>query len=180
MKLEDIWSIYRNNLKVFLHKKISNFADVDDILQDVLIKIHTNISNLRDERSIKSWLFQITNRAVIDFYRKQGRANEINEETLWYNDTNRNVKSELLLCIEPFLNSLSEDSADLIRIIDLQNIPQKTYAEQSDISYSTVKSRVKKARIEMKKLFDTCCDFSLDKQGNLVEFQAKNNNCGNC
>ncbi len=32
MKLEDVWSAYRSQLKAFLHSKVSNSADVEGLL----------------------------------------------------------------------------------------------------------------------------------------------------
>ena len=43
MKIEEIWLAYRAALKRFIHAKVSNEADVDDLLQEILIKTHNNI-----------------------------------------------------------------------------------------------------------------------------------------
>ena len=180
MELDEIWPSYRSSIKALLHSKVSDPDDVDDLLQEVLIKTHSNIGNLRKEESMKSWLFQITARTTIDYYRKKSRIHEIEAENLWFGESERNIKADISPCVEPFLKTLPEKIANLLRAIDLQGIPQKSYAQELGISYSTLKSQVQKARSELKDLYEDCCDYSVDTQGNLVDFEQKSKKCTKC
>jgi RNA polymerase, sigma subunit, SigZ len=180
MELDEIWPSYRSSIKALLHSKVSDPDDVDDLLQEVLIKTHSNIGNLRKEESVKSWLFQITARTTIDYYRKKSRIHEIEAENLWFGESERNIKADISPCVEPFLKTLPEKTANLLRAIDLQGIPQKSYAQELGISYSTLKSQVQKARSELKDLYEDCCDYSVDTQGNLVDFEQKSKKCTKC
>ena len=180
MNLEDIWSSYRSSLKAFLHSKISNPSDVDDLLQEILIKTHNSLNNITKEDRVKSWLFQTANRTIIDFYRKKGRFNELGVEDLWYNLREYDVKTDLYRCIEPFLKAMPEEAANLLRLVDLEGKSQKNYAQELGVSYSTLKSRVQKARAELKALFEDCCRYSLDKDGNIIDFKQKSGNCKKC
>jgi len=180
MELDEIWPSYRSSIKALLHSKVSDPDDVDDLLQEVLIKTHSNIGNLRKEESVKSWLFQITARTTIDYYRKKSRIHEIEAENLWFGESERNIKADISPCVEPFLKTLPEKTANLLRAIDLQGIPQKSYAQELGISYSTLKSQVQKARSELKDLYEDCCDYSVDTQGNLIDFEQKSKKCTKC
>lgn len=180
MELEEIWSLYQRSLKAFLHSKVSNPSDVEDLLQEILLKTHSHIGGLREEDSVKSWLFQIASRTVIDFYRSKGRADELDVEDLWYGENEKSVKKELSACIEPFLKGLPEDAANLLRLVDLDGKSQKIYAQELGISYSTLKSRVQKARLALRDLFETCCHYSLDKHGNIIDFEQKPGSCKHC
>ena len=181
-QLESIWSEYKSALKAFLHSKIADHADVDDLLQEILIKTYHNLPKVRGAGSIKAWLFQVANNAIIDFYRAKGRklGHEENlvAEDLWYGEPEQDIKTELSHCIEPFLQCLSESSAELLMHFDLNGESQKDYAESHNISYSTLKSRVQKARVELRGLFDQCCAMQVDAQGNLMDYDAKQNGCG--
>jgi len=180
MTLEKIWGEYRTALKAFLHSKIANPADVDDVLQDILIKTHKNMGQIRSHDSIKSWLFQVANNTIIDFYRSSAKNNDLKEDDLWFSEEEAEIKSELSQCIEPFIHSLPESSAELLTAIDIQGESQKQYAESLGISYSTLKSRVQKARTELRGLFDNCCHMKLDAQGNLMDYEEKSNHCDGC
>ena len=179
MNLEIIWAEYRASLKAFLHSKVSNAADVDDLLQDILFKTYQNLSKVRENESIKSWLFQIANHSIIDFYRRNGRSNELKQSEEM--DGDYNIKNELSHCIAPFIQALDQHSSELLTAIDLNNQSQKAYAQSQGISYSTLKSQVQKARGELRSLFDGCCKMTLDSQGNLMDYEHRHNNhCGKC
>ncbi|CAH6781921.1 RNA polymerase sigma factor SigZ [Vibrio chagasii] len=186
LDLEQVWAEYQQTLKAFLHSKVSNSADVDDLLQEILIKTFQNLHKVQDASSVKSWLFQLANNTIIDFYRKharQQRDSKIDADDLWFADLDHNeeFKQNLSLCIEPFIQALPEQSAALLLAVDIKGQSQKEIADAQNISYSTVKSRVQKSRGDLKNLFEQCCNLSLDKQGNVIDCDLKpESGCGNC
>ncbi len=186
LKLEQVWAEYQQALKSFLHSKVNNSADVDDLLQDILIKTYQNLDKVQDASSVKAWLFQLANNTIIDFYRKharQQRDSQIDAEDLWFTDLDRDseFKQKLSLCIEPFIQALPEQSSSLLLAVDIKGQSQKEIAEAQNVSYSTVKSRVQKGRTALKNLFEECCNLSLDQQGNVIDCELKPNaSCGKC
>ena len=186
LNLEQVWAEYQQTLKAFLHSKVSNTADVEDLLQEILIKTFQNLHKVQDASSVKSWLFQLANNTIIDFYRKharQQRDSKIDADDLWFADLDHNeeFKQKLSLCIEPFIQALPEQSASLLLAVDIKGQSQKALAEEQNVSYSTIKSRVQKSRGDLKNLFEQCCNLSLDKQGNVIDCELKpESGCGNC
>lgn len=186
LNLEQVWAEYQLALKAFLHSKVSNSADVEDLLQEILIKTYQNLHQVQDSSSVKSWLFQLANNTIIDFYRKharQQRDSKIDADDLWFADLDHNeeFKQNLSLCIEPFIQALPEQSASLLLAVDIKGQSQKTLAEEQNVSYSTIKSRVQKSRGDLKNLFEQCCNLSLDKQGNVIDCELKpESSYGNC
>jgi len=180
MNLESIWQEYSTSLRGFLYSRVSNDADVEDLLQEVLIKTHQNLDTVKSSEKIKPWLFQLANNTIIDFYRKKGRSRDISAADLWYADDDVVVEQALAQCVEPFIRALPKKSADLLLAIDIEGQSQKDYAEKAGISYSTIKSQVQRGRAKLRTLFDDCCSLTLDKHGNVVEFQAKSGGCDSC
>jgi RNA polymerase sigma-70 factor (ECF subfamily) len=180
MNLESIWQEYSTSLRGFLYSRVSNDADVEDLLQEVLIKTHQNLDTVKSSEKIKPWLFQLTNNTIIDFYRKKGRSKDISAADLWYADDDVVVEQALAQCVEPFIRALPKKSADLLLAIDIEGQSQKEYAEKAGISYSTIKSQVQRGRAKLRTLFDDCCSLTLDKHGNVVEFQSKSGGCESC
>ena len=186
LNLEQVWAEYQQTLKAFLHSKVSNTADVEDLLQEILIKTFQNLHKVQDASSVKSWLFQLANNTIIDFYRKharQQRDSKIDAADLWFADLDHNeeFKQKLSLCIEPFIQALPEQSASLLLAVDIKGQSQKALAEEQNVSYSTIKSRVQKSHGDLKNLFEQCCNLSLDKQGNVIDCELKpESGCGNC
>ena len=173
MNIEEIWLEYRAALKRFLHAKISNEADVEDVLQDILIKTYNNLNSVKTQKSVKSWLFQIANNTIVDYYRKKGRVQAAKNEDLMPDNEPPKSKVDLTNCISPFINALPDEHASLLTAIDINNQSQKQYAEQLGVSYSTLKSRVQKSRALLKQVFDDCCHFKIDKLGNVYDYDVK-------
>jgi len=173
MKIEKVWGEYQAALKRFLLTKVSNEADVDDLLQEILIKTYNNLHTIKNTGNVKSWLFQVANNTIIDFYRKNKRDKDLMEYANWYAGEDSQLTSRLSDCILPFINELPEEQASLLKAVDIDNKSQKAYAEELGISYSTLKSRVQKSRHSLKGVFDGCCHFSIDKRGNLYDFEEK-------
>jgi RNA polymerase sigma-70 factor (ECF subfamily) len=181
MKIELIWKEYQSGLYSFLHSRIANTADVDDLLQEVLIKTHKSLHSVSDPGKLKSWIFQIANNTIIDYYRKNSKRNDLIADDLWYQKGEEGlIIEELSSCLLPFIKQLSQEDADLLIAIEIKGVSQKEYAKKNDVNYSTLKSRVKKSRKKLENLFHNCCDFSLDMRGNMIEYHPKSGSCNRC
>lgn len=179
IQVEQVWKQYQVSIKAFLHKNVSNRSDVDDLLQEILIKTYQNLPTVQDNAKVKSWLFQVANNTIIDFYRRNGKP-ELSAESLWYDVEESSVVEQLARCVEPFIKALPSEDAQLLTAIEINGVSQKEYAKQQNINYSTLKSRLKKSRSKLKNLFDDCCKMTIDSQGNLMEFEAHNKVCKSC
>ena len=180
MTTEQVWLAYREKLRAFLISRLRDPDDADDVLQEVLIKTHLNLASVKNEASIQSWLLQVANRAVMDFYRRGNRpeTTDIDENLAQpVEETEKDWKTAFVDCVEPFVAALNVGEAELIRAIDLNGVPQKDYARTQGIKYSTLKSRVAKARANLKRQFDDCCNLTLNQRGVTVEFIPKTNCC---
>lgn len=181
MNLETVWAEYKQALHGFLRSRVSDSADVDDLLQEILIKTYQGLDKVKDSSSIKAWLFQVANHTLIDFYRKKSRRQEQSAQAdnsqdillALHSEQDNPIKQELLHCLLPFIQALPTEDAQLLTAIDIHKQPQKAYAESLNISYSTLKSRVQKSRAMLKRAFNQCCQFNLDRRGNLYDYEQK-------
>ena len=186
LSLEQVWAEYQQALKAFLYSKVSQPDDVDDLLQEILLKTYQNLETVKDSDSIKAWLFQLANRTIIDFYRKRARDQRyrsIDAEELWFAELDQNTefKQQLAQCIEPFIQALPEKNASLLLAVDIEGQSQKELALSQNKSYSTIKSQVQRSREELKKLFEECCYLSLDKNGSVIDCDLKpDRSCDSC
>ncbi len=51
LNLEQVWAEYQQALKSFCILKVINTADVDDLLQEILIKTYQNLDKVQDASS---------------------------------------------------------------------------------------------------------------------------------
>lgn len=180
MDLEEVWLEYRARIKAFLHSKVSNPADVDDLLQEISIKVFAGLSTLEDNSKLQSWLFQTAHHTIVDFYRKNARTKSIHPDDLWHFEDDPQTRRDLERCVEPFIRSLPSETAQILTAIDIEGISQRNYAAAQGLSYSTLKSRVQKGRSELRKVFENCCYLSLDARGNISDFHSKSGGCKKC
>lgn len=177
-----LWKELSSNLKTFILKKVGNEHDAEDILQDVFLKIFTNLDHLKDDNKIYAWIYQITRNTINDYYRMRRIRAEISdlpEEGVTSNDEDE-IINELVLCLKNMIESLPDKYKQAIILTELGGLTQKELARKLGISISGAKSRVQRGRIMLKEKFFECCKFQFDRYGNIVEYQHKENSYKYC
>lgn len=178
-KLEFIWNDFHKELEGFIKSRVKDRDATNDILQDIFIKIQNNIGTLRDESKLSSWIYQITRNTINDYFRKLKPQIEINDyDTVEENQIIDNM--ELEKCLKPFVNQLDDKYKEALILTEFKGLTQKQLAEKLDISYSGAKSRVQRAKENLKKLFTDCCAIQSDTYGNVVDYKQKGNCSNNC
>src|SRR5262249_28768354 len=77
--VEMVWNKFNEPLERFIRKRVPD-EDIADLLQDVYVKIHTNMYTLRDTDRLQSWIYQIARNTVTDYYRTRKSYLEIPDE----------------------------------------------------------------------------------------------------
>ena len=58
-KFAELYDEYQKLIERYVHYKVSNHADAEDILQDVAMAAYTNFDKLSDITNFKQWLIGI-------------------------------------------------------------------------------------------------------------------------
>lgn len=162
-----IWEEFSGRVRSHLLRKMRNKDDVDDLLQEIFIKIHSHLPHLRESEKLSSWIYRIAENTLNDYYRKKRSGDK-------EYDDNKTVPGSLLEenplegiqgCIEAFIARLPEKYREPLVMSDVEGISQKEIAEKMDISYSGLKSRVQRGREMIKEMFVECCKLSVGKDG---------------
>ncbi|MEM7194319.1 MAG: RNA polymerase sigma factor SigZ [Pseudomonadota bacterium] len=177
---EKIWAEHQSTLRRFIQARVSDPDEVDDLLQLILVRLYEKHGSIKSASSVRSWLFQVAKNAIIDHYRKQRREHDLEVAELWQAGNERDVFRELSDCLTVFVSALPKESAKLILAIDINGQSQKACAEEKNISYSTLKSRVQKARTQLRNLYLDCCHFSLNQKGSITDYDQKHRKCKKC
>ena len=72
---DQLFRLYSSRLFFFAKGFLKNRQDAEEIVQDVFIKVWEHRADLDEFRSIRSFLFTIAHRAMIDGFRKKEREN---------------------------------------------------------------------------------------------------------
>lgn len=181
--INDIWEQLNKPLKKFIRKKVKSEQDTDDIIQEVFIRIHNNISSLKDDSKIHAWIYQITRNSIVDYYRKHEKSIEFVE--LPENLTSEiedylSLNGEITNCLKPMIDTLPEEYRQAILLTEFENLTQKELSNRIGISVSGAKSRVQRARKKLKEILLDCCSLELDYFGNIINYEHKSTDCKYC
>ncbi|MFO7749382.1 MAG: RNA polymerase sigma factor SigZ [Desulfobacteraceae bacterium] len=176
-----VWQEYHSKLRAFILSRISDEAATDDSLQNVFLKMHTGLASLKDETKLKSWLYQITRNAIIDYFRSQKPTVELPE---WLpqpeTDFGEKATQDLSKCLQPMIQHLPEGYREAVILSELKEFTQKDVAKIQGISVSGVKSRVQRGRAQLKKMLVECCRLEFDHNGRLIDYERKDGTCNSC
>lgn len=164
-----IWEEFSGRVRSHLLRKMRNKGDVDDLMQDIFIKIHSHLPHLRKREKLSSWIYRIAENTLNDYYRKNpGRETEFDENKSAHENADaEDPLSGIEGCLEAFIARLPEKYREPLVMSDVDGISQKEIAEKMDISYSGLKSRVQRGREMIKEMFVECCKLSVGKDGKL-------------
>ena len=177
---EDIWYEYHAKLSAFIKSKVTEDV-VDDLLQEVFIKIHSQINSLKESVKLESWLYQITRNTIIDYYRSKQAVEMlpdwVEQPQFEKEDT---IRLELSSCLEPMIKALPEKYRHAVQMSEIERKTQQEVAEHEGISLSGAKSRVQRGRSLLKNMLSDCCQFEVNHHNQVLSYDKKEKNCTQC
>ena len=87
---------------------------------------------------------------------------------------------ELTGCLEPLLARLSPAHREALQLTDLDGLTQAEAGARLGLSTSGMKSRVQRARNQLRDLFTDCCDIHLDTRGGVIDYQPRGGGVCSC
>lgn len=176
---EALWNELTVDLRKFITRRVPNRADAEDVLQDALVKIHRNIDRLAIEGNIYAWVYRVTRNSIVDHYRKrqpdvsldssEGLPKDFAQDVL-----TRDVLGEIADCLRPMIARLPAKYREALVLADLEGVTQAEVAARLSLSVSGAKSRVQRAREQLKNVLFDCCQFEFDCRGKVVEYRCQN------
>ena len=180
---EEIWENFNRKLYSFIYTRVNNKVVAEDILQDVFLKIHKNISSLTSEEKLPAWVYRITRNTIIDYYRKKDHMPDVEfsdylepQEFPGKGKGYEDIKG----CVNSFISLLPGKYRDSVELSEIKGIKHKEVAEELNISLTAAKSRILRGKEMIKQHFIECCKFKLDKNGKLIGGDWPNENCEKC
>lgn len=149
---ERIYSDFHDKVAGYVHGKVSNVSDVEDIVSDVFMKIYSKLDSFdEDKASLSTWIYHITQNTVTDYFRKRHIFSDI-PETMADGECLEDsvINEEMLECLADGLERLDERSRHLILLHYYSGVKLKDIADKMGISYVYAKVLHKKALGELK------------------------------
>ncbi|WP_418637823.1 sigma-70 family RNA polymerase sigma factor [Winogradskyella sp.] len=173
MNFNITWNSHKNYLQNFIKTKINDESIVDDILQEVSIKLFDNINQKKDIKNYKSWLFQVTRNTIADYYRKHKKAELLEEESEFTLQPTSTCVCDLSgFVIQTYL---PEKYGKPLYLSDIEQKPQQEIADMLQLSLTATKSRILRGRKKLNEVVTDCIDLSYNTKGQIIDFQVKTN-----
>lgn len=177
MQAEAIWMKVQSKLKAFVRARVRDEASADDVLQEIFLKMHQNLHQLREEEKAEYWLFRIARNAVNDYFRQQKGLYQpmpAQEAPASEEEAQARALTEEVSQWLPFmLELLPGKYRQALYLTEVEGLSQRELAEKLGISYSGAKSRVQRGREKLREMVLQCCEVATDKYGNVLGYERR-------
>jgi RNA polymerase sigma-70 factor (ECF subfamily) len=181
---EAVWRDFHTRLLGFIARRVRDRDSAEDILQDVMLRIHRHAGELERSSAIGAWVHQITRNAIADHYRRASGRRERpsgidvdRQQQLVLEDAPEELRSELAACLGPLLERLPPLQRDALALTEMEGLTQARAAAQLGLSTSGMKSRVQRGRAQLKELLTACCEIELDRRGGVRSYRPLDGTC---
>ena len=185
-----VWREFRGRLLGYITTRVDTPEDAEDILQEVMLRIHRNRDELDRVQKISSWVYRVTSNAITDYYRRPARRElpagadvdpaDADRAAPVVDDGDADIRAELARCLRPMIDHLPTGHAQALRLTEFEGMTQTAAAAHLGLSVSGLKSRVQRARRQLKQLLLDCCHVDVDTRGGVTDFRTRDAGCLQC
>jgi RNA polymerase sigma-70 factor (ECF subfamily) len=90
------------------------------------------------------------------------------------------ARTQIARCLAPMVEELAPEYGEALRLVEIEGLTQRAAAARVGISTSGMKSRVQRARRQLKGVLLECCDVTVDSRGSVTAFADRNGRCYAC
>lgn len=176
---EEIIGLYEKKVFSTIYYMVKNENEIEDIAQEVFVKIYKNLKNFKEESSLYTWIYRITINVCIDelkrkkniVYIDERLRTEDGEVEMQLEDETKGpeklaeeeeLKRKLTSCVR----KLPIDQRTMIILRDIKGFTYMEIAEMTKMNLGTVKSKINRARASLKKI--------LEEDGTFLEYEESN------
>ncbi|MBB6459676.1 sigma-70 family RNA polymerase sigma factor [Flammeovirga kamogawensis] len=166
---------YYDYIHSFINKKLKNKEDVDDLTQEVMVKLTEACSKPAEIQNLKAWLFQVARNVIYSYYQSHKLDTEsLLEETSFVDHEQESIGTADYII--SMINLLPKEYGEPLKWADIDGLSQQQIADKLGIGLSGAKMRIQRARKKLLELFNQCCDIEYDAKGNFVSCSV-NDSC---
>jgi len=190
---QEIWNEVQSGLRAFIAKRVADEASVEDLSQEVFMRMQRGLGGLKDQSRLLSWIYQIARHAIIDHYRARDRQPDrpagLPSDLETFHPASLPVESsegsgqprrELAGCLRPMIERLPEDYRRAVILVDLEGLAQHEAAARLGLSVSGMKSRVQRGRRQLRDMLEACCVIALDRRRGVADYDLRDRQDSSC
>lgn len=165
----EIVKLYEKLVYNSVRLKVLSDEDALDVAQNVFIKIWRSIGSYRGDCRFSTWVYKICQNASLDFLRHQKFTEteamptytdkdgdeielEFADESVGTSPERMALRREKVMLVRDAMSKLSPDAREIIELRDMEGYSYEAIAEMKGLEVGTVKSRLNRARLQLKSL----------------------------
>lgn len=164
---EELLLLHQKRVYNLCLRMSANADDALDLSQEAFLKAWKSIGQYQFEASFSTWLFRLTSNVCIDFLRRKKRRQETSL-TENFDDSEdgaersvldpqplpeqQAITNETRLELACAMAALAPDHREILQLRVVENLPYEQIAEILGVRVGTVKSRLARARISLRKI----------------------------
>ena len=174
-----VFEEFHESLLAFIARRVRDRDTAEDILQDVMLRIHRHAGELQHSSAIGAWVYQIARNAITDHYRRAARREQPagievgGDEAVELEPDENAARSEVAACLRPFLDELPAHHREALTLTELGELSQADAARRLGVSPSGMKSRVQRGRAQLREMLVACCQINLDRRARVTSYEPR-------
>ena len=188
--VEEAWRELHEQLLGFIARRVRTREDAEDILQEVMLKVHRASGELEQVERLTGWIYRIAANAIVDHYRKPARrelptgwqlevetAGDHGPDAILEEPDTAELRAELARCLSPLVERLPPSYRQALVLTDLEGVTQAEAAARLGLSVSGMKTRVQRGRRLLENLLLDCCHVELDGRRGVSGYRSRRGAC---
>lgn len=173
------WRELQERLRPFVARRVRSDVDVDDVVQDIFLRMQRGLASLQDDERFGPWVYQVARSAITDHHRSLARhpvaAKELSaRESESVDEADEDtIEREVAAHAALFVSMLPSPYREALTLTELEGLTQKEAAEMVGISVSGMKSRVQRGRQKLRASLDACCHIAVDARQRVVACEPR-------
>jgi len=162
--------VYSGQVYRLALKMLQNTQDAEDILQETFIKAYKALPNFEGRSSLSTWLYRIATNEALMFLRKKRPVQVSVDEPIENDEGDERPRQMVDWCCLPeselmsteaqvnldrSVKQLPESLRAVFLLRDIEGLSTRETAEVLDISEAAVKTRLSRARFQLRELLST-------------------------
>jgi RNA polymerase sigma-70 factor, ECF subfamily len=164
-------------LRPFVARRVRDAHDVDDVLQEIFLRMQRGLPQLRDEQRFGPWMYRLARNAIVDHARAKSRGGllvaDAPDDAADPGSDEGDPSRELASYVAFFVAMLPTPYREALTLTELEGLTQREAAEMLGVSLSTMKSRVQRGRTKLREALERCCEIALDARGRVMSYEPR-------
>jgi RNA polymerase sigma-70 factor (ECF subfamily) len=163
-------------------RRLVGEAEAEDVAQEAFVKISRSLDGFRGESQLSTWIYRIATNAALDYLRRPSTKQSARQEYAAEEGDGPDddsivdgaplhdtllIRKDMTDCIRGLVNDLPENYRTVLVLADLEGFTNAEIGYVLGLSVDTVKIRLHRARLQLKKAMDQACHLYHDARNEL-------------